>query len=119
MVTGRPDVEHGEANRREHKDDRRPGGEPGEHIGRGAGAEGGLRSLAAECACEVGRAALLQEHNANEEQAHKYMDNNNEVEKDLHGLNCFLRLNLFVRLNRSRFCAEEAPLISWSPKPLC
>src|ERR1035441_1170455 len=82
-------VEDGQTEGGEHEDDRRPGGEPGEHVGRGAGAEGGLRTLAAEGACQVGRAALLQEDNADEKEAHKHVQDNHKVEKDLHFLSCF------------------------------
>ncbi len=77
-------VEDGERERRDHEDDRRPGGEPGEHVGCGARAEGGLRTLAAEGAGEVGRAALLEENDSDEEQAHDDVDDDDEVEENLH-----------------------------------
>src|ERR1035441_2119916 len=82
-------VEDGQTDGSAHEDDRRPGGEPGEDVGRGAGAESGLRTLAAEGACQVGRAALLQEDNADEKEAHKHVQDNHKVEKDLHFLSCF------------------------------
>ena len=62
----------------------RPGGEPGEHVGCGAGAEGGLRTLAAEGAGQVGRATLLQEDDSDEEQADDDVQDDDEVEENLH-----------------------------------
>src|ERR1700693_3422216 len=56
---GGADVEHGQADGGEHENDRRPGGEPSEDVGCGAGTKSGLRTLAAESACEVSRTALL------------------------------------------------------------
>ena len=73
------------------KDNGRPCGEPGEHVGGGAGSKGGLRALAAEGAGEVGRAALLNEHHADEKQAHDDVHHDNEIEENLHALSCFPR----------------------------
>ena len=106
MRAGGTLVEDGEADGGDHKDDRRPCGEAGEHIGRGAGAEGGLRTLSAEGAGEIGRAALLEQDDPDEENAHQHMRNDDDVEKNLHNRNCFPSL---ARLTRRRriFGAEE------------
>ena len=37
-----------------HEDNRGPGGQPGEHVGCGAGSESCLGALATECSGEVG-----------------------------------------------------------------
>jgi hypothetical protein len=78
------DVEHGQAEGGDHEDDRRPGGEPGEHVGRGARAESGLRTLAAKGACQIGRTALLKQNDADKEQADDHMNDDDEVKKNLH-----------------------------------
>ena len=59
-----------------------PGGGFGEHIGGGARAEGGLRTLAAECGSEVGAFALLQEDDHDEQQANDYVDSGYENNHD-------------------------------------
>ena len=84
-----PLIKNGEGDRGDHEDDRRPGSKPREHVCRCAGAEGCLRALAAEGACEVGRAALLKEHYANEKQAHNNVKYDDKNEKNLHFLSCF------------------------------
>ena len=75
-------VQDGQRERSDHEDDRRPGGEPGEHVGRGAGAKGGLRALAAEGACQIGRAALLQENDSDKEQADNDVHDDDDVEEE-------------------------------------
>jgi hypothetical protein len=77
-------VEDGQRQRGAHEDDGGPGGEAREHIGRGAGSEGGLRALAAEGAGEIGRAALLDEDDSDEEQTHDDVEDDDEVEENLH-----------------------------------
>jgi hypothetical protein len=68
----------------DHEDDRRPGGQPGKHVGRGAGAESGLRSLAAEGAGQVSRATLLKQDHSYQEEANEYMYGNDKIEENLH-----------------------------------
>jgi hypothetical protein len=85
------DVEHGQAEGGDHEDDRRPGGEPGEYVGRGAGAECGLRALAAECACQVSRTALLKQNHPDEKQAYDYVNHDDEIKKNLHCEAAFCR----------------------------
>ena len=87
-------VENGEAQGGDHEDDRRPGGEPGEHVGRGAGAEGRLGTLSAESAGKVSRASLLHENHADEEQAHDHVHGDDKVEEDVHSKAAFGRKNL-------------------------
>src|ERR1700691_5295172 len=53
MRAGGAVVKDGQADGSDHEDDRRPGGEPGKAVRRGAGPESGLRALAAEGACQV------------------------------------------------------------------
>ena len=77
-------VKDGQGDGGEHEDDGRPGGEAGEDVGRGAGAEGGLRTLSAEGAGEIGRAALLEQNDADEEEADDDVQDDDEVEKDGH-----------------------------------
>ncbi len=86
----------GEADGGEHEDDRRVGGELGEEVGGAAGAEGGLRTLAAEGSGEVGGLALLEEDDADEEEAD---DDMNDDEKNDHR-GCLLPL-------RFRECPEN------------
>jgi len=71
----------GERDRKKHEDDGRVGGQLGEQIGRAAWAEGGLRSLAAEGSGEIGRLALLEQDDADEEERD---DNVQDNEKDDH-----------------------------------
>ncbi len=75
--------EDGQADRGQHEDDGRPGGEAGEEIGGTAGAEGGLRTGAAEGTGEVGGLALLKQDYADEEEAD---DDVQDDEQDEHGL---------------------------------
>ena len=70
----------GEADGGEHEEDGRPGGELGEEIGGAAGAEGGLRSLSAEGSGEVGGLALLDEDDADEEEADDDVEGDDEVD---------------------------------------
>jgi len=48
-----------------------------------------LRTLTAECASEIGRAALLEQDDADQKEAHDHVQDNNEVEENLHFLSCF------------------------------
>ena len=59
---------NGEADGGEHETDRRVGGQFSEEVGCAAGAERGLRALAAERSGEVGGLALLQKDDADEEE---------------------------------------------------
>ena len=81
--------EYGQCDRGEHKYDRRVGGNPGEYIRRGARAEGGLRTLAAEGASQVGRAALLQEDHKDQNNAYCDMHADYENQKNIHLESCF------------------------------
>jgi len=65
---------NGEADRGEHENDRRIGGELGEEIGCATRAEGRLRTLAAEGASQVGTLALLQQNHADQEEANDDVD---------------------------------------------
>jgi len=105
-----PHIENREADRREHEYDRGPGGEASEHVGRGAWPECGLGALATECAGKIGRAALLEQDYTDEEQAHDYVEGDDEVEKNLHAFNCFLGTPPAFQLRRGGrifFGAEE------------
>ena len=82
-------IEDGQAHRSDHEDDRRPGGEPGQHVSCSAGSEGSLRALATEGASEVSRAALLQEDDSDKEETHDDVQDNDEVEENLHCESCF------------------------------
>ena len=73
--------QNGEADRGEHEEDGRPGGELGEEIGCSARSEGSLRSLAAEGSGEVGGLALLEQNDTDEEQRD---DNVQDNEKNDH-----------------------------------
>ena len=99
-------VESRERQRRDHEDDRGPCGEPGEHVGGGAGSEGGLRALPTEGSGKVGGAALLQEDDSNEEQADHDMEHDDEIEKNLHCESCFQK-PYPVGPGRRVFGAEE------------
>jgi hypothetical protein len=70
----------GEADGGEHEEDGGPGSELGEEVGRAPGAEGGLRSLAAEGAGEIGGFALLDEDDADEEEADDDVEGDEEVD---------------------------------------
>jgi hypothetical protein len=48
-----------------------------------------LRTLAAEGASQVGRAALLQQDDTDQEEAHEYVQGDNKVKENLHFLSCF------------------------------
>ena len=56
----------------------------GEQVGCAAGAEGGLRTLAAEGACQIGGFAGLQQHDADEEQADDNVHNEDQVVENCH-----------------------------------
>src|ERR1700722_15713063 len=72
--------QNGEANRGEHEDDGRVGGELGEEVGCAAWAEGCLRTLAAEGSCEVGGLALLEEDDADDEERDNDVEDNDYIE---------------------------------------
>src|ERR1035438_3438696 len=118
VAAGGTNVEHGQANRREHKDDRRPSGEPRQYVGRGARTKGGLRTLAAEGACQVGRTALLEENNADQEEAHNHVQDDDEVERNLHFLSCFPCLANCCR-QEYLWCGrgDLNPYAFWAPAP--
>jgi hypothetical protein len=82
-------IEDNQAEGSAHEDDGGPGGEPGKDVGRGAGSEGGLRALTAEGACEIGRAALLQQDDADQKEAHNDVEDDNENQNNLHFPICF------------------------------
>jgi len=77
-------VEDDQADRGAHEDDGGPGGEAREHVGGGAGSEGGLRALTAEGAGEVGGTALLDENNTDQEETHDQVNDNENIEENLH-----------------------------------
>src|SRR5579862_5055422 len=66
----------GQADRRDHEDDRAPGGGAGEQVGCGSGSESSLRALAAEGSGEIGALALLEQNDGDHE------DTNNDVDGD-------------------------------------
>jgi hypothetical protein len=68
--------QNGEANGGEHEDDGRVGGELGEEVGCAARAEGCLRALSAEGSGEVGGFALLEEHDADDEERDNNVEDN-------------------------------------------
>ena len=80
-----------------HEDDGRPGGEARKHVGGSAGSEGGLRALSTEGASEVGRAALLDEDNTDQEEAHDQVNNNENIKENLH----LILLSKSVRTGRT------------------
>ena len=75
---------HGQADRRKHKDDRRPGGEPRQQVRGTARAEGRLRTLATKGTGNVRGFALLQQHNAHQEEADNHMKD--DKKRDEHGM---------------------------------
>ena len=77
-------VKNDQADGSAHEDDGRPGGEAREHVGGGARSEGGLRALSTEGAGEIGGAALLDENDTNQEETHQQVEDNDEVEENLH-----------------------------------
>jgi hypothetical protein len=82
----------------QHEEDRTPCGELGEQVGGATRAECCLRTLSAECAGEVGGLALLQEYDADQEQA----DNNvNANEEDDHGMLLDLKKNWDAAVERA------------------
>ena len=103
---------------RAHENYRRPGGETGEHIGCSPRAEGCLRALAAKGAGQIGRPALLDEHDADEEQANDHVYNEHNVEKNLlHSQTAFE-----VRAKRrtgGSWCGrgDLNPYAFWAPPP--
>jgi len=70
--------------RGDHEDHGCPGGESSEDVGSGARTECGLGTLPTEGACEIGGTALLDEYDSNQEDAHQDVENDNEVEENLH-----------------------------------
>ena len=74
--------QNGEPDGGEHEDDSRPGGHLGQQVGRPAGSERGLRALTAKGAGEISALALLQQNNANQDEAN---DNVNGTDKPDHG----------------------------------
>ena len=88
-------VEDSQADRSDHEDDCRPGGEPREDVGRGARAESGLGALTTEGTSEVSRAALLQQDDADQKEAHDDVQGDNEIQKDMHCFDCFPILSRF------------------------
>ena len=72
--------QHCQANGGAHENNRRPGGETGEQVGCAAGAEGGLRSLAAEGAGEIRGLALLQQDDTNQKERNDDMDDDEQNE---------------------------------------
>lgn len=78
------DVEDSEADGRDHENDRRPGGEPGEDVSRGTGPKSGLRTLAAKGSGEVSRTALLEQDDSDKKEAHYHVDDDDDVEKNMH-----------------------------------
>jgi len=77
-------IEDNQAEGRAHEDDGRPCGEAGEHVGGGARPEGGLRTLSAEGAGEICRAALLNEDDTDQEEAHDQVNNDDYIEENVH-----------------------------------
>jgi len=71
--------QYGERDGDHHKQDGSPGGELGEQIGCAAWAECSLRTLAAECAGEICRLALLQQDNADKEHADNDVKDNENI----------------------------------------
>lgn len=84
MHAGGAHEQHHQTDRSAHEDHCRPSGQPGEHVGRGARTEGGLRTLSAKCSGKIGRAALLQQNHANQKEAHNHVHDNHEIEENLH-----------------------------------
>jgi hypothetical protein len=93
-VCARAGEHDGEGDGDDHEEHRAPCGELGEQVGRAARAKGRLRTLAAECAGEVGGLALLQQHNPDQEQTD---DDVNDYQKDEHG-DIFESLEMQVRV---------------------
>lgn len=81
-------VESSEADGCDEERDCRPSGDARQHIRCCARPKGGLRSLAAKSACQVFRSALLEEHDSDQNEAHKYVHGGDDVEKDMHFLSC-------------------------------
>src|ERR1022692_3663615 len=75
-------VENRQGERCAHEDHRRPAWELREHVGRCARTECGLRTLATKGACEVSRAALLQQDDSNQKQADDEMNTETEEEEN-------------------------------------
>ena len=80
MIAAGAGEHDGEADGGEHKEDGRPGGELGEEVGCAARAEGGLRSLAAKGSGEVGGLALLDQDDADKEEADDDVEGDDEVD---------------------------------------
>ena len=98
-------IKNGEADGGEHEDHRSPGGNTSEHVGRGARAESGLRTLSAKGAGQIGRFALLQQHHENQNKAHQDVQDDDETEKEIHVESCFPSQSGWP--GRENFGAEE------------
>jgi len=59
-------------------------GEAREHVGGRARTEGSLRALTAKCAGKIGRAALLDEDNTDQEETHDQVEDDEHIEENLH-----------------------------------
>src|ERR1700760_2490173 len=60
--------------RREHENNRGPGGHLGQQICRAAGTEGGLRPLPAKSTGQVSTLTLLQEDDSNQDETNNYVE---------------------------------------------
>jgi hypothetical protein len=87
VVAARAREQDGEADRGEHEQDGRVGGQLGEEVSRTARTEGSLGALAAECTGEVGGLALLKEDDTDDEERD---DNVQDDEKNDHRGTCDL-----------------------------
>ena len=83
------DVEHRQHEGGNHENDCRPSSKAGQHVCCSARPEGCLRALPAEGTGEVGRTALLHQHDSDEKQAHDHVDDDDKVKKNLHVASCF------------------------------
>ena len=81
-------VESPEADGCDEERDCRPSRDARQNISCCARPKGRLRALATKCACQVCRSALLKEHDSDQNEAHKYVHDDDDVEKDMHFLSC-------------------------------
>jgi len=104
----------GQRDGEQHEEHGSPGGELGEQVGRTAGTEGGLRTLAAKGAGEVGGLALLQKNDSDEEEANYDMDEGEKVNHrelgDLFGTDA---------TRRSRCRETGVSLSRWNQDQMC
>jgi len=77
-------VQDNKRKRGAHEDNSRPCGEARKHVGGSTRPEGSLGALSTESAGEIGRAALLDEYNTDQEETHDQVDNDEGVEENLH-----------------------------------